>query len=174
MTGADRDYRLTVASRWFSARAIRLHFALAILVPACAALCVWQVNRALSGNDLSWAYVFEWPFFAGYGIYMWWRLVHEQLGAPLPPRPRPLRTASGHPRPRSRRPPTKPTRSWPPTTGTWPSCTRAAGRSAGSGPIRPAVAVMQLSCEPLGTYSLPRVGDIRGTGDPDLPHGWAS
>jgi len=21
---------------------------------------------------------FEWPFFAGYGIYMWWRVVHEQ------------------------------------------------------------------------------------------------
>ncbi len=48
------------------------------------ALCVWQVNRALSGNDLSWAYVFEWPFFAGYGIYVWWRLIHEQLGAATP------------------------------------------------------------------------------------------
>lgn len=72
-----------MANRWFSARAVRLHVALAIVVPACSALCVWQVDRALSGNDLSWAYVFEWPFFAGYGIYMWWRLVHEQLaGAP--------------------------------------------------------------------------------------------
>jgi hypothetical protein len=58
---------------------MRLHIALAVLVPVCVALCVWQVNRALSGNDLSWAYVFEWPFFAGYGIYMWWRLVHEQF-----------------------------------------------------------------------------------------------
>ncbi len=57
------------------------HAALLILVPACAALCDWQVHRALSGNDLSWAYVFEWPFFAGYGAYMWWRLVHEQLPA---------------------------------------------------------------------------------------------
>jgi hypothetical protein len=76
-----------VASRWFSARAIRLHVALAVVVPACIALCVWQVHRALSGNELSWAYVFEWPFFAGYGVYMWWRLVHEQLAssAPSPP-----------------------------------------------------------------------------------------
>jgi hypothetical protein len=48
-----------------------------IVVPAFAGLCLWQVHRALGGNDLSWAYVFEWPFFAGYAIYMWWRLLHE-------------------------------------------------------------------------------------------------
>lgn len=56
-----------------------MHVALVVLVPACALLCNWQVHRALSGNDLSWAYVFEWPFFAGYGVYMWWRLVHDQM-----------------------------------------------------------------------------------------------
>jgi hypothetical protein len=61
-----------------------MHAALAVLVPGCAALCDWQVHRALSGNELSWAYVFEWPFFAAYGVYVWWRLVHEQL-APAPP-----------------------------------------------------------------------------------------
>jgi hypothetical protein len=48
-----------------------------IIVPTFAGLCAWQVDRALSGNQLSWAYVFEWPFFAGYAIYMWWRLIHE-------------------------------------------------------------------------------------------------
>ena len=42
------------------------------------ALCVWQLHRALDGNELSWAYVFEWPLFAGYAVYMWWRLVHER------------------------------------------------------------------------------------------------
>lgn len=56
-----------------------MHVALAILVAASAILCDWQVHRALSGNDLSWAYVFEWPFFAVYGASMWWRLVHEQM-----------------------------------------------------------------------------------------------
>jgi hypothetical protein len=61
-----------------------MHATLAVLVPGCAVLCDWQVHRALSGNGLSWAYVFEWPFFAGYGVYMWWRLVHEQL-TPLSP-----------------------------------------------------------------------------------------
>ena len=32
----------------------------------------------MSGNSLSWAYAFEWPFFSGYAVYMWWKLVHEQ------------------------------------------------------------------------------------------------
>lgn len=54
---------------------MRLHVTLALVVSACAALCVWQVHRALSGNSLSWAYVFEWPFFGGYAVYMWWRLL---------------------------------------------------------------------------------------------------
>ena len=39
---------------------------------------------ALSGNTLSWAYVFEWPFFAGYGTYVWWKLVHDQMEPPAP------------------------------------------------------------------------------------------
>jgi hypothetical protein len=34
----------------------------------------------LSGNTLSWVYTFEWPFFAGYAIYMWWKLLHEESG----------------------------------------------------------------------------------------------
>ena len=55
-----------------------LHVTLAVLVAGCAALCDWQVHRALSGNGLSWAYVFEWPFFAGYGVYMWWKLLHDR------------------------------------------------------------------------------------------------
>ena len=62
---------------WFSRRALTLHAVIIVIVPTFAALCLWQVHRALSGNDLSWAYVFEWPFFAGYAVYMWWRFIHE-------------------------------------------------------------------------------------------------
>jgi hypothetical protein len=50
-----------------------------VVVPAFVALCWWQVRRATSGNELSWAYVFEWPLFALYAVYMWWRLVHEPV-----------------------------------------------------------------------------------------------
>jgi|SRR5579883_572998 len=61
----------------FSRRALLLHAILAVVVPAFSLLCAWQVRRALSGNELSWAYVFEWPLFAGYAVYLWWRLVRE-------------------------------------------------------------------------------------------------
>jgi DNA-binding transcriptional regulator of glucitol operon len=62
---------------WFSRRAVKLHVVILIVVPAFFALCFWQLSRALGGNSLSWAYVFEWPLFAAYAVYMWWRFVHE-------------------------------------------------------------------------------------------------
>ena len=39
----------------------------------------WQLHRALSGNELSWAYTFEWPLFAIFGVYFWVRTVREEL-----------------------------------------------------------------------------------------------
>jgi DNA-binding transcriptional regulator of glucitol operon len=66
---------------WFSPRALKLHAVILVVVPAFTALCVWQIDRAVGGNSLSWAYVFEWPLFAGYAIYMWWRFVHEKPDA---------------------------------------------------------------------------------------------
>jgi hypothetical protein len=63
---------------WLAPRAIALHVVILAVLPTFAALCDWQVHRALAGNDLSWAYVFEWPFFAGYAVYMWWRFIHEE------------------------------------------------------------------------------------------------
>ena len=64
---------------WWSPRAVGLHVTVAVVVPVCLALCDWQVHRAAAGNTLSWAYAFEWPFFAAYALYMWWRLVHEPV-----------------------------------------------------------------------------------------------
>lgn len=72
---------MSVSETWFSRRAIGLHAVIIVIIPTFAALCDWQVRRALAGNQLSWAYVFEWPFFGGYAIYMWWRILHE---APAP------------------------------------------------------------------------------------------
>ena len=64
------------------------------VLTAVVAFCLlarWQVRRALSGNTLSWAYAFEWPFFAAYAIYMWWKLLREAPGdsgrVPAPPDP---------------------------------------------------------------------------------------
>jgi hypothetical protein len=52
--------------------------AVALFVPACVALTWWQVARAVGGNTLSWVYSFEWPVFAAYALYMWWKLLHEE------------------------------------------------------------------------------------------------
>ncbi len=63
--------------RYFTPRCIGLHVILLILLPAFALLTRWQLDRALAGNTLSWAYTFEWPLFAGYAIYVWWQLIHQ-------------------------------------------------------------------------------------------------
>ena len=38
----------------------------------------WQFHRAISGNGLSWAYTFEWPLFAGFGVVFWARTVRDE------------------------------------------------------------------------------------------------
>ncbi|MDA8280282.1 MAG: hypothetical protein M0Z63_07675 [Actinomycetota bacterium] len=67
---------------WVTPRAMLLHVVVALVVPGFLGLAWWQLNRALSGNSLSWAYTFEWPFFAGYALFVWWKMVHDQPGAP--------------------------------------------------------------------------------------------
>ena len=63
--------------------------ALIVFVPGCVALTWWQASRALSGNTLSWVYTFEWPIFAAYAVFMWWKLLHEEAEAGPGPRPPP-------------------------------------------------------------------------------------
>ncbi|MGH9067181.1 MAG: hypothetical protein ACRD0J_06795 [Acidimicrobiales bacterium] len=83
-------------SKWLSGRAVRLHLVLIVVVPGFLALGWWQLGRAQSGNGLSWAYTFEWPIFAGYVVFMWWKLLHEGAERPIfakrapyaPPTPR--------------------------------------------------------------------------------------
>ena len=91
---------------WTSRRAVSLHVALVVFVPGCVALTWWQASRALGGNTLSWVYTFEWPIFAAYAMYMWWKLVHDdarpwRLGASAPAR---TATPAG-PEPRARHEP---------------------------------------------------------------------
>ena len=42
----------------------------------------WQLRRAEAGNELSWAYTFEWPLFAVLGAVFWVKTVREELRAP--------------------------------------------------------------------------------------------
>lgn len=44
----------------------------------CIPAFIFEVTRALGGNTLSWAYVFEWPLLGGYAIYMWRKMLHDE------------------------------------------------------------------------------------------------
>ena len=66
--------------RLHGAPAVRLHLTLAVGLALCVGAFTFEVGRALGGNSLSWAYVFEWPIFAVFAVYMWWNLLHDTDG----------------------------------------------------------------------------------------------
>ena len=68
---------LDVRRRWFSPRAVLLHFELLLVATGCAIATWWQLSRALGGNGLSWFYTFEWPAFVAIATAAWWHLIHE-------------------------------------------------------------------------------------------------
>jgi hypothetical protein len=70
----------TRGGRLHGAPAVRLHLTLAAGLALCVAAFTFEVGRALGGNSLSWAYVFEWPIFAVFAVYMWWNLLHDTDG----------------------------------------------------------------------------------------------
>jgi hypothetical protein len=69
---------------------IARHLAAVVLVVAFLALGWWQFTRATGGNALSWGYTVEWPVFAGFVAFVWWREVQHARrgGRPAPPAPR--------------------------------------------------------------------------------------
>ena len=44
----------------------------------CLSAFYIEIRRAIGGNNLSWAYVFEWPIFAGYAVYVWKKLLSDE------------------------------------------------------------------------------------------------
>jgi hypothetical protein len=67
--------------KYFTWRCIGLHVLVLVIVPTFLLLGRWQYQVARSGNTLSWAYTFEWPLFALYALYVWWRLINEKSTA---------------------------------------------------------------------------------------------
>ncbi|MEV0806170.1 hypothetical protein [Micromonospora sp. NPDC050200] len=61
---------------------IARHVAMVVLVVGFLALGWWQISRAASGNTLSWAYAVEWPIFAGFVVFVWWREIRHTLRGP--------------------------------------------------------------------------------------------
>ena len=58
----------------------RLSLALFFAELICVTAFIIEIQRALGGNTLSWAYVFEWPLLSAYAIYMWRKLLREERG----------------------------------------------------------------------------------------------
>ncbi len=52
---------------------IARHVLALVLTAACLGLGWWQFSRATGGNSLSWGYMFEWPVFAGFVVFIWIR-----------------------------------------------------------------------------------------------------
>jgi hypothetical protein len=65
---------------------VKLHLTLTVGIALCIAGFIFEVSRALGGNSLSWAYVFEWPLFAVFAVYMWWNLLHGNSRGQRPSR----------------------------------------------------------------------------------------
>lgn len=64
-------------SKYFSRRAILLHFAMVFWVALCGAAAWWQVGRAIGGNSLSYMYSIEWPVFGVLGVLGWYALINQ-------------------------------------------------------------------------------------------------
>jgi len=54
----------------------KLHVTLAVGLAICVVALIIEISRATNGHWPAWVYVFEWPLFAAFGTYTWWRLVH--------------------------------------------------------------------------------------------------
>jgi len=65
--------------------ALRVHVGLAVAEAICLSAFALELSRALSGNTLSWAYVFEWPILGVYAVFMWRRLLHADVESPIGP-----------------------------------------------------------------------------------------
>ncbi|WDZ84942.1 hypothetical protein [Micromonospora cathayae] len=59
---------------------IARHVAMVVLVVGFCALGWWQISRATAGgNSSSWAYAVEWPIFAAFVVFVWWREIRHTL-----------------------------------------------------------------------------------------------
>ncbi|NJP33074.1 hypothetical protein [Micromonospora thermarum] len=81
---------------WSPAWIVR-HVAMVVLVGAFLGLGWWQLSRAAGGNAISWGYAVEWPVFAGFVVFVWWREVRHALRDPAGPSDDPA--AAADPRP---------------------------------------------------------------------------
>jgi hypothetical protein len=77
---ADRAvprWRFLISPRWLGWHALAI-----VLICGMLALGYWQYRRAMEGNALSWAYTFEWPIFAIFGVVFWIKTIRDEFSPP--------------------------------------------------------------------------------------------
>jgi hypothetical protein len=77
--------RLLLSPRWLALHAVTL-----ACVVAFIRLGVWQwdVRRGPYGALRNLAYGLQWWIFAGFTVFMWWRMLRAELGPPAAPEER--------------------------------------------------------------------------------------
>lgn len=85
--------KLLLTPRWLGLTALAL-----VLIAAFIGLAYWQLQRGEAGNARSWGYAFQWPAFAIFVVYMWIRMLREDLN-PQPDPPHEIDRADGDPVP---------------------------------------------------------------------------
>jgi DNA-binding transcriptional regulator of glucitol operon len=66
---------LLTSPRW-----IAIHLAVLVLVGLQLRLGLWQWHRAEgSGGVQNLGYAIQWPIFAGFTLYLWWRSCRDEL-----------------------------------------------------------------------------------------------
>ncbi|WP_433375989.1 hypothetical protein ACQPZX_06990 [Actinoplanes sp. CA-142083] len=63
---------------------IARHVLALVAIAGCLGLGWWQFSRASGGNTLSWGYTFEWPVFAAFFAFLWYREVQLARKPPEP------------------------------------------------------------------------------------------
>lgn len=73
-TPVDQRWRVLFTPRWLS-----WHLFAVAAFAGMLWLGDWQFRRAVAGNALSWAYTFEWPVFAIFGVVFWVKTIRDEL-----------------------------------------------------------------------------------------------
>jgi DNA-binding transcriptional regulator of glucitol operon len=71
-----------VLRRFLSPRWLAFHLLVLVLAAAFLGLGWWQLRRAAGGNALSWGYALQWPVFAGFTIFVWYRTLRDAVRPP--------------------------------------------------------------------------------------------
>jgi hypothetical protein len=74
---AGARWTLLLRPRWLAWHSIVIASVFGMLL-----LGDWQLHRAESGNELSWAYTFEWPLFSAFTVFFWIKSLHDELREP--------------------------------------------------------------------------------------------